>query len=83
MLRTQISLTESDRVLLDRECAQTGLSISALIRNAVQQTYGSIREITSDIDLLRSAFGSWDERDQTGEHFVEELRSGTRLDDVV
>jgi len=82
MQRTQISLTDADRALLDRQSSETGLSISALIRNAVQQSYGSIRDLTNDLDLLRSAFGAWTAQRESGEEYVENLRQGTRLDQM-
>jgi len=82
MQRTQISLTDADRALLDRQSSETGLSISALIRNAVQQSYGSIRDLTNDLDLLRSAFGAWTDQRESGEEYVENLRQGTRLDQM-
>jgi hypothetical protein len=82
MQRTQISLTDADRALLDRQSSETGLSISALIRNAVQQSYGSIHDLTNDLDLLRSAFGGWTDQRESGEGYVENLRQGTRLDQM-
>lgn len=78
MQRTQISLSSEDRELLDARAAETGLSISALIRDAVRQCYGGQRSVDADIASLNAAFGGWGERDVDGADFVERLRSGRR-----
>ncbi|MPV37145.1 ribbon-helix-helix protein, CopG family [Georgenia subflava] len=79
MLRTQISLTEADRRLLDAEAARTGRSISALIRDAVARTYGSAGTVDADLRAIDEAAGVWRDRDADGETYVERLRSGGRL----
>ena len=80
MLRTQISLTSEERRLLDELSARTGRSIAALIRDAVNQAYGSDRSAGEDILAMRRAFGAWSGRSQDGAAFVEQVRSGSRLD---
>jgi predicted DNA-binding protein len=79
MQRTQISLTSEERRALDAESARTGKSLSALIRDAVEAMYGTKRSRTDDLDLMRQAFGSWTEREESGAATVETLRSGLRL----
>ena len=79
MQRTQISLTEEDRNLLDAEAARTGRSISALIRDAVVQTYGFRRDIDQDVQAIDAALGVWRDRQFDGETYVESIRSGDRL----
>lgn len=78
MMRTQISLTAEDRRLLDDVAARTGRSISALIRDAVVYTYGSDRDVDSDLRIIESARGVWGERETDGEAYVESLRTGSR-----
>jgi uncharacterized protein (DUF1778 family) len=82
MQRTQISLTTEERALLDKEAAHTGRSISALIRRAVSETYGSSRDLESDVRALELASGAWAERAVDGMAYVDDLRSGSRLDRV-
>lgn len=79
MLRTQISLTDEQRRSLDAASARTGRSISALIREAVDATFGSEHSVQDDLDAMRKAFGSWPAQDVDGGAWVERMRSGRRL----
>lgn len=79
MQRTQISLTDEDRSLLDAEATRTGRSISALIRDAVARTYGSRRSVEQDVQAIDVALGAWRDRRADGETYVEGIRSGERL----
>lgn len=79
MKRTQISLTAEERRALDAASERTGKSLSALIRDAVEEIYGTTRSSVADLDLMRQSFGTWSERDEDGAETVERLRSGSRL----
>lgn len=79
MQRTQISLTEQERRALDAAATRTGQSLSALIRNAVEQVYGPARSTEDDLAAMRRAFGSWSGQDRDGAAWVDERRSGSRL----
>jgi ribbon-helix-helix CopG family protein len=79
MTRTQISLSDGDRALLDAESVRTGTSISSLIREAIHCAYGRMRSTADDLAAMRSAFGSWGPRDEDSAAFVDGLRSGARL----
>ena len=79
MQRTQISLTAEERHALDAEALRTGKSLSALIRDAVEAMYGTRRSTADDLDLMRQAFGSWSDHEESGAAAVDRLRSGSRL----
>ena len=53
--------------------------MSSLIRTAVQTVYGVERSADDDLTAMRAAFGSWEEREQGGSAWVDQLRSGSRL----
>lgn len=78
MLRTQISLTERERATLDAVSANTGRSISALIRDAVDATYADGGDAEADLAAMRAARGAWAERDVDAAAWVDRLRSGSR-----
>ncbi len=83
MLRTQISLTEDERALLDRASATTGRSMSSLIREAIREKWSGPYDPTETLAAIDAAFGAWKRPDDfDGAAYVEGLRSGRRLDDV-
>ena len=85
MIRTQISLPERQKRLLDERSASTGLSLSELIRRAVDRCYAPPRDLEDDLAAVDEAFGAWEDRDEDrdpdGEAYVERLRSSRRLQD--
>ena len=77
--RTQIYLTKAEAAALDREARRTGRTRSHLIREAIDERY----VVAGGRDALREAldasFGAWRGRTETGEAYVERLRSTNRL----
>lgn len=82
MQRTQISLDDESRRALESAAVLTGRSLSSLIREAIQKTYGSERSVDDDIAKMRQSFGAWQDHDISGEAWVERRRSGSRWHDT-
>jgi len=83
MVRTQISLTELEKRTLDALSAHTGRSLSSLIRSAVDAMYLGDRGIEADLAAIEHAAGAWADRDFDGAEYVERLRSGRRLRELL
>ena len=79
VVRTQIVLTDEEPRARDREAARTGLSVSALIRAAVETVYGVERSADDDLAAMSDAFAAGKDRDIDAVAWVEQRRSGTRL----
>ena len=75
--RTQIYLTRSERSVLDRVRKETGVTLSELVRRAIDRTYVGRENLTRDqrLDIANAAAGAWTRR-ETGAEYVERLRPG-------
>lgn len=78
LTRTQISLSDADRSVLDAARRRTGRSMSALIREAIHSTYGTPSSTERVRAALDSTYGVV-RVDESGEALVESIRSGRRL----
>ncbi|WEK61335.1 MAG: ribbon-helix-helix protein, CopG family [Candidatus Microbacterium colombiense] len=78
LVRTQISLSDDDRRVLDAVSRRTGLSMSALIRQAIHATFGQGGQQEATRSALAATFGAVP-GDVDGAELVHGLRSGRRL----
>lgn len=77
MQRTQIYLTERESTALDREARRTGRTRSQLIRDAIEEKYaGPGASAEEFLRVLEETAGAWQDRDFTGQEYVEAIRSG-------
>ena len=85
MKRTQIYLTEEQDTLLHRRQKATGVTISEQIRAAIDEKYlpKSARTLEDRLRAVEESAGAWKDRTETGEAYVERMRSGRRLQDVL
>lgn len=79
MERTQIYLSRNQAAALDREAKRTGTTRSHLIREAIEARYRPHRDADEAREALRATAGLWSDRSETGEAYVDRLRSGRRL----
>lgn len=73
--RTQIYLTKRETAALARAAKATGRTRSQLIREAIEASYLAARS-TDALEVLEETAGLWSDRDESGEAYVERLRSG-------
>lgn len=72
--RTQITLTDEQYELLRSESRQRGLSLSELVRRALDRSYGTV-DRDAQHAALQDSFAAWSDGDD-GARFVEALRRG-------
>jgi predicted transcriptional regulator len=77
--RTQIYLSRSQAAALDREARLRGTTRSHLIREAIEERYGARRDHATVSAALEASAGLWRDRTETGEEYVERIRTGQRL----
>lgn len=78
LTRTQISLSDDDRRVLDAVSRRTGRSMSALIRDAIHATYGRGGELERIESALEATFGVVS-AEEDGREMVDRLRTTDRL----
>jgi hypothetical protein len=69
--RTQITITDEQHARLQTLSEETGLSMSELVRQALDRAYAG-----RGSEALEVSFGSWKGRRFNGEGYVERLRGG-------
>ena len=80
--RTQIYLTKANASALDREARRRGTTRSHLIREAIEDRYGTDLDLDQVRRVLEATAGLWSDRSETGEEYVDRLRTGDRLRDL-
>lgn len=80
--RTQIYLTREQAAALDGEAKRIGTTRSHLIREAIEARYGPDRDIKRVRDALQATAGLWGDRAESGEDYVDRLRTGRRLHEL-
>lgn len=80
MRRTQIYLTDEQGRLLARRGRATGHTLSQLIRDAIDRTYGGPTLPRAErVQLARRTVGAWGVFPETGAQYVERMRGRRRL----
>ena len=82
MERTQIYLTREQAAALDREAKRSGTTRSHLIREAIDQAYLTGQEADELTAALDASFGAWKGERETGQEYVERIRSDSRLEEL-
>ena len=77
--RTQIYLSREEAVALDREAKRRGQTRSHLIREAIDRVYLSEPSVDDVLAALEASSGAWADHPESGEEYVERVRSGDRL----
>ena len=64
--------------MLERVHKETGVTLSELVRRAIDRTYAGREHLTRDerLKIANAAAGAWTRRKETGAEYVERLRSG-------
>ena len=80
--RTQIYLSREQAAALDREARRRGQTRSHLIREAIDRVYLSEPSIEEVLAALEASAGAWKDRSESGEEYVDRIRSGDRMDEL-
>ncbi len=76
--RTQIYLTPEESAALERESMKTGKTKSQLIREAIDEKYGSRASLEAFMAALNGAFGLW--ANPEGDAAVKAIHAGRRAE---
>lgn len=76
--RTQIYLTAEESAALERASIETGKTRSQLIREAIDEKYGSRRSLEEFMAVLDASFGAW--KEEPGEDRSAYLKDLRRAD---
>ncbi len=74
--RTQIYLTKANATALDREARRRGTTRSHLIREAIEERYGTDLDLDQVRRVLEATAGLWSDRAETGEEYVDRVEDG-------
>jgi len=76
--RTQIYLTAEEIEVLEREKEATGVSVSELIRRAIDRQYLGRGPLTKAdrLRIVEETAGAWKGRTETGAEYVKRIRGG-------
>lgn len=74
--RTQIYLTRRESAALARLSKETGRTRSQLIREAITAQYLASADTAALAQALDDSSGLWADRTETGEAYVDRVRSG-------
>ena len=78
MRRTQIYLEDEQDKELTRLAHERGRTKSALIRDAIRQSYPRRLSTEERLKILEETAGAWKDREEDGEAYVERIRTGKR-----
>lgn len=80
MERTQIYLTRRESTALARLAKETGRTRSQLIREAITAQYLAGSDADALAEALAETSGIWADRTETGEEYIDRIRTGRRLE---
>lgn len=80
--RTQIYLSREETAALDREARRRGQTRSHLIREAIDRAYLSEPSVDDVLAALEASSGAWADHPESGEEYVDRIRSGDRLSEL-
>ena len=77
--RTQIYLNREQAAALDRVARRRGQTRSSLIREAIDRVYLGEHSVDRVMAALEASAGAWANHAESGEEYVDRIRSGNRF----